>query len=110
MSTFCIILAVLLVTAIFGMADMFVRSQIMKAEGEGGKWHIAVSDLNEEEIKELSARPNVQTVSFYDVLNYTGNQAYTLNGTNVLVAGSDASFAILICYLMTKRGLYSLFL
>lgn len=104
MSTFCIILAVLLVTAIFGMADMFVRSQIMKAEGEGGKWHIAVSDLNEEEIKELSARPNVQTVSFYDVLNYTGNQAYTLNGTNALVAGSDASFATQIFPNMIEEG------
>ena len=30
MSIFCIILAVFLVTAIFGMADMFIRSQILQ--------------------------------------------------------------------------------
>lgn len=104
MSTFCIILAVLLVTAIFGMADMFVRSQIMKAEAEGGIWHITVSNLDEEDIKELSARPNIQTVSFYDVLNYTGDQAYTLNGTSTLVAGSDESFVTQIFPNMIKEG------
>ena len=32
MSIFCIVLAVFLVTTIFGMADMFVRSQIIKTQ------------------------------------------------------------------------------
>ena len=40
MSIFCIVLAVFLVTTIFGMADMFVRSQIMKTQAETGNWHI----------------------------------------------------------------------
>ena len=31
MSIFCIVLAVFLVTTIFGMADMFIRSQILQA-------------------------------------------------------------------------------
>ena len=32
MSIFCIVLAVFLVTTIFGMADMFIRSQIIQAK------------------------------------------------------------------------------
>lgn len=31
MSIFCIVLAVFLVTAIFGMADMYIRSQLLQA-------------------------------------------------------------------------------
>ena len=42
MSVFCIVLAVFLVTTIFGMADMFVRSQIIKTQAETGNWHIAL--------------------------------------------------------------------
>lgn len=42
MSIFCIVLAVFLVTTIFGMADMFVRSQILQTQQEYGNWHIAI--------------------------------------------------------------------
>lgn len=42
MSIFCIILAVFLVTAIFGMADMFIRSQILQAQIDGGNFHIGI--------------------------------------------------------------------
>ena len=34
MSIICIVLAVFLVTAIFGMADMFIRGQILQAQQE----------------------------------------------------------------------------
>ena len=46
MSVFCIILAVLLVTTIFGMADMFVRSQIMKTQAETGNWHMGIQNID----------------------------------------------------------------
>ena len=42
MSIFCIVLAVFLVTTIFGMADKFVRSQILQTQQEYGNWHIAI--------------------------------------------------------------------
>ena len=47
MSIFCIVLAVFLVTTIFGMADMFVRSQIMKTQMETGNWHIALRNISD---------------------------------------------------------------
>lgn len=46
MSIFCIVLAVFLVTTIFGMADMFIRSQILQAQQESGNWHIAIKNIS----------------------------------------------------------------
>ena len=43
MSIFCIVLAVFLVTAIFGMADMYIRSQLLPA-GPQSRRHQASSD------------------------------------------------------------------
>ena len=48
MSIFCIVLAVFLVTTIFGMADMFIRSQILQAQQESGNWHIAIRNISNE--------------------------------------------------------------
>ena len=49
LSVSCIILAVLLVTTIFGMADMFIRSQILQTQQEYGNWHIAIKNISNEE-------------------------------------------------------------
>ena len=42
MSIFCIVLAVFLVTTIFGMADMFIRGQILQAQLDGGNFHVGL--------------------------------------------------------------------
>ena len=42
MSILCIILSVFLVATIFGMADMYVRSMILKTKQDDGNWHIAL--------------------------------------------------------------------
>lgn len=89
MSVFCIVLAVFLVTAIFGMADMFIRSQIMQARIEDGNWHAAVKNISEEQAKLISARPEITASSWYGILNYRGDQGYTLSGKNVAIFGSD---------------------
>ena len=89
MSVFCIVLAVLLVSTIFGMADMFVRSQIMKTQAETGNWHIALRGISDEDAAVIAARPDVEAVVPYDVLNFRGDQGYTLNGTETLICGSE---------------------
>ena len=38
MSIFCIVLAVFLMTTIFGMADMFIRSQVINSNFPHQKW------------------------------------------------------------------------
>ena len=51
MSIFCIVLAVFLVTTIFGMADMFVRSQILQTQQETG---ISPSKISATKKRQLS--------------------------------------------------------
>ncbi len=92
MSIFCIVLAVFLVTVIFGMADMFIRSQIMQARMEDGNWHVSFRDISEEQARLISARPEVEAYSWYGVLNYSGEQGYSLQGKNVILCGSEESW------------------
>ncbi|MEK3718267.1 ABC transporter permease [Paenibacillus sp. FSL R7-0333] len=89
MSVFCIVLAVFLVTVIFGMADMFIRSQIMQARMESGNWHVAIRYLSDEDAKLIALRPEIKVSSWYGVLNYRGDQGYTVSGKNVVIMGSD---------------------
>ena len=72
MSVFCIFLSVFLVTTIFGMADMYIRSMILKTKREDGNWHIAVSRISDEEAALIGARPEVKAISCYGTLNYRG--------------------------------------
>jgi len=92
MSIFCIVLAVFLVTTIFGMADMFVRSQILQTQQEYGNWHIAIKNISNEEASIIASRPDVKVFSPYGVLNYRGDLGYTLGGKNVAICGCDESY------------------
>ncbi len=59
MSVFCIFLSVFLVATIFGMADMYIRSMILKTKREDGNWHIALSRISDEDAALIAARPEV---------------------------------------------------
>ena len=91
MSIICIVLAVFLVTAIFGMADMFIRGQILQAQQEKGNWHIGIRNISDEDATLISSRPEVAILADYGVLNYRGEQDYTLSGKNVVICGSSES-------------------
>lgn len=56
MSVFCIILAVFLVTVIFGMADMFIRSQMLQIQKDEGTWHVGVHGISDEGASLISHR------------------------------------------------------
>ena len=91
MSIICIVLAVFLVTAIFGMADMFIRGQILQAQQENGNWHIGIQNISDEDAMLISSRPEVATVADYGTLNFRGEQEYTLHGKNVSICGGNES-------------------
>ena len=63
MSIFCIVLSVFLVTAIFGMADMFVRSQIAKTQAEAGNWHVGIQGISGEDASVIATRPDVNALA-----------------------------------------------
>lgn len=92
MSIFCIILAVFLVTTIFGMADMFIRSQILQAQIDGGNFHIGIKDITDEEATLISRRPDIQAAARYGVLNFRGDEGYTFEGKNAVIVGCDEEY------------------
>ncbi len=91
MAVFCIVLAVFLVTTIFGMADMFIRSQVLQTQEEYGNWHIGIKQMDETDAKVLEVRPDVATVSSYGVSNYRLDEGYQLAGKDVVICGSNAA-------------------
>ena len=46
MTILCIVLAVFLVSAIFSVADMMLRTQMNRAAGKDGSWHLQIAGLH----------------------------------------------------------------
>lgn len=104
MSVICIFLAVFLVTAIFGMADMFIRSQVLKAKADYGNWHIQLKYISDEDARLISTRPEIKNLACYGALNYRLDMGYTLGNRDVLICGSDENYATQIESDMISEG------
>ena len=89
MAIFCIFLSVFLVATIFGMADMYIQSQLLKTKQEDGNWHIVLSRISDEEAALIAARPDVKVLSCYGVLNYQLDMGYKVADKDVVICGSD---------------------
>lgn len=87
----CIILSVFLITAIFGMADMEIRSQNTQAKINYGEWHAGFRDMRDEETALISQRPKVLACTRYNTLNYRLNMHYQVEGTETAIIGMDES-------------------
>lgn len=92
MSILCIVFSVLLVTAIFGMAEMFIRSQVIQCHKTDGNWHAAFKQISEEDATLIAARPDVNAISWYDVFNYRAESDCSLGGKPAAICGLDESF------------------
>lgn len=92
MSIFCIMLAVFLVATIFGMADMFIRSQMLQVQLDSGLWHIGVQDITDADAQEIAQMESVESAARYGVLNYRGDEGYKFAGKDIIIAGADESY------------------
>lgn len=92
MTMVCIVLAVFLVTAIFSMADMEIRSQKLKAIKDFGNWHIMLKDIAAKDAELISARPDVAASSWYNTINYRLTDAYYLNEKQAVICGAEEAF------------------
>lgn len=104
MSILCIILSVFLVSTIFGMADMYVRSMIMKTKQDDGNWHISLKNISDDTAAMIAARPEVRAFSCYGVLNYRLDMNYTIGGKDTVICGVDAPYATDIYAGMISEG------
>lgn len=89
MTILCIILSVFLVTAIFSMADMELRSQKIRAISNYGNWHICLKSISREDAALIAARPDVAASSWYEVLNYRLDEDYSIDGRRAAICGVE---------------------
>lgn len=92
MTIICIILAVFLVTAIFSMAEMELRSQQIRAIINYGNWHIGIKNISEEDAALIAERPDVEASSPYEALNYRLRDNYELGGKQIAICAVGEDF------------------
>lgn len=92
MTRWCIVISVFLISAIFGMADMFLQSQKNQAIMTDGAWHVMFQKLDEEQAAFLAARPEVKTVTRYAATNYKLDMDYEVGGVQTVLCGFDETF------------------
>lgn len=92
MTRMCIALAVFLVTAIFSMADMWVRMEKAQLIEKHGNYHIILRDVPEETAALIAQRTDVDTFSWYDEINSDADQNYDINGKKAVLYGADAAY------------------
>lgn len=100
----CIILAVALVSVIFGMADMEIRCQKMQTISENGSWNAAFKRLTPEQEALLKARPEVKTAAWYNVANYRLDQGYFLEGRPAGICGMEEAFFEMYPSILIEEG------
>ncbi|EET61153.1 hypothetical protein BRYFOR_06798 [Marvinbryantia formatexigens DSM 14469] len=92
MTRLCITISVFLIAALFGMADMFLRSQKNQAIQSDGAWHAAFKLLDEEQLALLGARPEVKGLCRYAATNYRLDMEYEIGETRTVLCGFDETF------------------
>lgn len=92
MTILCIVIAVFLVTAIFSVADMMLRTQMERTAGKDGSWHLQVTGITQNQAEQLAQQPDVVCVGAGAMFNEDGEADYRLNGRRVVLYGSDAGF------------------
>ena len=92
MTILCIVLAVFLVSAIFSVADMMLRTQMNRAAGKDGSWHLQIAGITQSQAEQLAQQPDVVCAGAGAVFNEGGEEDYRLNGKRVVLYGCDAQF------------------
>ncbi len=93
----CIAVSVMLVTAIFGMADMSLKSQTDEAIRRYGNWHVIVSDISDETAAVIDARVDVAVSGFLGVAADTVWQ-----GKELIVQSSSEELAAQMNLMVTE--------
>ena len=92
MTILCIVIAVFLVSAIFSVADMMLRTQMNRAAGKDGSWHLQIVGITQSQAEQLAQQPDVVCAGAGAVFNEGGEEDYRLNGKRVVLYGCDAQF------------------
>lgn len=93
MTIICITLSVFLVTAIFSMADMELRSQKIRVIADYGNWHIVLREISDADAERIRARDDVAASAWYTSLNYRLKDDYFIESKRAAICGIEKAIA-----------------
>ena len=96
MTVLCIIISVFLVTAIFSVADMMIRTESDFMISNHGNWHIAIKNISQNNVDEISNRSDVTAVGAASQFNFEGEQPYRINKKRTVLYGTDEAYIVQI--------------
>ncbi|MDO4324278.1 MAG: FtsX-like permease family protein [Lachnospiraceae bacterium] len=106
MTRLCIVFAVFLVTVIFSMADMELRTQKIQEIRANGTWHAGFKQISPEQAALIGARPEVTCTSWYGALNYGLDSGYQIQGVETVVCGFEQTFLELMPAQKIAEGVF----
>lgn len=92
MTIFCVIISVLLVTAIFSVADMFIRTQSEGLKQKHGNWHIRLENISQDTAEEISRHPDVAAIGWSETFNTDGDQPFYIGEKKAALYGVDSIY------------------
>ena len=92
MTIFCVIISVLLVTTIFSVADMFIRTQSEGLQQKHGNWHIRLENISQDTAEEISRRPDVAAIGWSETFNTDADQPFYIGEKKAALYGTDSIY------------------
>ncbi len=92
MTIFCVIISVLLVTAIFSVADMWIRASSEGLRQKHGNWHIRLENISQDIAEEIAQRPDVAAVGWLETFNTDGDQPFYIGEKKAALYGADSIY------------------
>ncbi len=92
MTIFCVIISVLLVTAIFSVADMWIRASSEGLQQKHGNWHIRLENISQDTAEEISRHPDVAAIGWSETFNTDGDQPFYIGEKKAALYGADSIY------------------
>ena len=92
MTIFCVIISVLLVTAIFSVADMWIRTSSEGLQQKHGNWHIRLENISQDTAEEISQRSDVAAIGWSETFNTDGDQPFYIGEKKAALYGADSIY------------------
>ncbi len=92
MTIVCILISVLLVTAIFGVADMFIRTESDSLQKKHGNWHLKTDAITKEQAEEIGQRADVMALGSAAVFNEDADQPYFIGDRKATLYAADSVY------------------
>lgn len=92
MTILCIVISVMLVTAVFSAADSLIQAEDQYMQSRHGSWHIRIGNLSEQAGEELRQRPDVACLGWSGKYNEDADQPYEIGGRKATLYGTDREY------------------